>query len=354
MRLLGLALILGAALFIGRAPAESIATAPTQVAVALARDACVHTHSAVFSPLSLQDMLALIRLATDDPLASHLQSLAGATSSRPREEGVRFGVWVPSGLHLTDTFAAQVVDQFGADIFSRSGNLSTQGSVDRWLRESSDDTLRAPRIDDNSLVVATSLSFAARWQEPFDRRETRLGVFHALSGDRREPFMETERPLEFGASSGSSVVRLPLSNHRVVEFLLPSDRVEPACRALAAYVASAPPVFKERLGFIYLPRFHVMTDWFSLVPVLGDLGIGALTQPTKAPLRHLVREGPIAFQQVRQSAMISIDERGVTGSAATLANVPLKSPPGLKFTRPFAFVVRDEIDGAVLLAGVYQ
>jgi serine protease inhibitor len=306
------------------------------------------------SPASLQLMLAVLSTTTDDPLKARLVALSGNAGRPSGGLPQHVAIWVPVQLTLVQNFESQARERFGATVFTRSNDGATQASVARWLRSTTEGRISAPTIRDNSLAIATSLTLDAHWLRPFDRHFTREGLFHGAAGTRRVFFMNGEWIAQVAHTAYADILRLKANDGQLVDFLLPKDAAGSACGVLRAYANGPDVTFVSNLIGIELPKFHVTTDWTDINGAIRRLGVGAVVDMTVRPLTHLVHQGPIAFDEVRQSTSISVDEQGVVGASGTIADIPLKSPPGMKFRRPFAFIVWEKDGQTAVIEGVFQ
>ena len=98
-----------------------------------------------------------------------------------------------------------------------------------------------------------------------------------------------------------------------------------------------------------LPRwtfsFHT-----SLVKALRGLGLDSLFDG--ADLSGITGGGGLRVQHVEHEVFVKVDEEGTEAAAATgAAHSPRRTGPASRVNRPFLFVIRDRLTGAILFLG---
>jgi serpin B len=117
--------------------------------------------------------------------------------------------------------------------------------------------------------------------------------------------------------------------------------------SLSAILAGAPPSGGADL---YMPRFKFSTD-VGLNDILSALGMPEAFGD-QADFSGIDGARDLRVQAIVHKAIIAVDEKGTTASAATGVSVGVASlPPTLVVDRPFLFFVRHKSTGAILFQG---
>ena len=101
-----------------------------------------------------------------------------------------------------------------------------------------------------------------------------------------------------------------------------------------------------------------MESSIELTPILKNLGVSSVFDPSTADFSGIFDSAEtIAVSDVMHRARISVDENGTEAAAVTavawaLAE-PGEPPKPIPFivNRPFLFLIRDDITGAILFLG---
>jgi serpin B len=99
-----------------------------------------------------------------------------------------------------------------------------------------------------------------------------------------------------------------------------------------------------------LPKFSFDSD-LDLDETLQALGIRSAYDPAAADFSGMTGEPGIWLQTVKHDAFIEVDESGTEAHAATGAAMAASHGPTITFDRPFFFVIRDRVTGAILFSG---
>jgi len=104
-----------------------------------------------------------------------------------------------------------------------------------------------------------------------------------------------------------------------------------------------------------IPKFKIKTDISNAVPVLKQMGITSIFDPSTADLSNMFQKGnteDISLTDFTHEATIEVDENGVKASAATGAGFAGRSiPQFVSVDKPFLFLIRHEATGSTLFLG---
>lgn len=317
-----------------------------------------------------RDELTALLLGVDghDELAEHSALLADAGALDPADGrgpviGVANTLWARPDLHVRTEFTAELgrwpngrlrIAPFGTDIEAARRQINadiadtTRGLIPELLGPG---TITSRTIA--TLVNALYLKVA--WRNRFPDALTTDAVFHAPKGLVQVPTMRLSgKDLGYTAAPGWQVVVLPGAGDVEAVVLLPDvthdlAAAEAALDAdtLAALLRGSPLVPVD----LHLPRFRVRAR-ADLTSALVASGVRAMFTDD-ADFGGIAAE-PMAVEGVRHEAVLTVDEQGLEGAAATAIvfrelsmRLPVAEPIVVRVDRPFLFVVRHRPTGAI-------
>jgi len=109
----------------------------------------------------------------------------------------------------------------------------------------------------------------------------------------------------------------------------------------------------------FVTRTKEYLSWgASLRPALSALGMGIAFTGGEADFSGISPSAGRALyiSDVRQQSFVDVNEQGTTAAAATAVGVGLTSDDtwALRADRPFLFVIRERLSGAILFMGELQ
>jgi serpin B len=165
--------------------------------------------------------------------------------------------------------------------------------------------------------------FAGTWRERFDPART--------------------APRPFTLENGT-VVQVPMMS-----------RVGGAPTAYLGGADRLPPLVAtgETRGEVVLPKF-TLTASRALSPALSAMGMSrAFSDQAEFPRLFPSVATKIGF--VQHAVAVTVEERGTRAAAVTAVGiVPVSMPAGVVVNRPFIFLIRERLTGAILFAGVVR
>lgn len=209
-------------------------------------------------------------------------------------------------------------------------------------------------------MLVNALYLKVGWRNRFPDSATQQRPFHQPSGDADVATMRLSKRLGYAASAGWQVVVLPAAGDVDAIVLLPDGDLAAAestldADALAALLDTPAP----RLLDLYLPKFRVRAK-AKLQDALVGLGVGTMFSDD-ADFSGISTQ-QLAVDSVVHEAVLTIDEQGLEGAAATAMAIramamhrDAATPIEVRVDRPFLFLVRHRESGAVyFLARVTQ
>jgi serpin B len=206
---------------------------------------------------------------------------------------------------------------------------------------------------DTAATLVNALYLKVAWRNAFPDRGTTPLPFRTPTGPTDVPTMRLSgKRLGYTAGGGWQVVVLPAAGDVDAVVLLPDGDLataEPAldADALGGLLAAPIPMPVD----LYLPRFKVRAK-ANLTAALGSLGVRTMFSD-QADFSG-ISDRPMAVSSVRHEAVLTVDEQGLEGAAATgvvmralALHRDVSEPVVVRVDRPFLFLVRHRPSGAV-------
>lgn len=274
-------------------------------------------------------------------------------------------VWGNANVELAEPFRQTLVEKYAAMVSSL--DFSDPSSVDKinnWCNETTEGKI--PKILESTdpamnAYLLNSLYFKARWEDEFDKDDTREDDFHTASGATvRANFMHTKRLAIYATNELFSSTYLSyLDDDYSMRFILPHEGVgiDKVIEALAVPGSLQEIVSAGELREVnyVVPRFSVENK-VSLMSTLQTLGMeNAFSAEADFSAMVSNPDMPSIISDVLQATCLKINEEGSEGAAVTV--IPMATSPGpqeqVDFTlnRPFLFLITENGTGTVLFMG---
>ena len=237
-------------------------------------------------------------------------------------------------------------------------------TINHWVADNTKDKIpelfgRGTLTKDNLLVLTNAVYFKGKWENPFDKKQTRDEAFH-VSGDKttQAPLMRRHGRYRYFAGDGVQVVDLPYAGERIAMMVvlptagdgLPAVESKLTAQQLAGWAGK----LVSKPGEVILPRFQT-TDEFDLSETLQ--GMGMKRAFTDAADFGGMCSDPLKISKVIHKAFVETNEEGSEAAAATgvtmvaaAAHAP-QPPFTFRADHPFLFVIRDTKANTPLFVG---
>lgn len=200
-------------------------------------------------------------------------------------------------------------------------------------------------------IVVNALYLKAAWLSGFPVHATEPRPFHGPGASTEVPTMRLTAQLGYAAVHGWQVLNLPAAGGVDAVLLLPGSELSDAAtemdhRTLAALLAAPEPTRVE----LFLPKFQVRHST-QLIEALRRTGVS--TMFTDLADLSGISSTPMTVDQVLHEAVLTIDEHGLEGAAATAAAARLVAmvhqpePVVVRVDRPFLLLVRHHRTGVI-------
>ena len=273
-------------------------------------------------------------------------------------------LWYLKGFPIEQGFLMNNADYFGARIAGLDFGL--QSSVDTINAWASDEThgkidkiVNYPLPPGLVLLLANAVYFHGNWQNAFDSSQTSNQPFYLSDGTQESvPTMQQATNFDYYATDNYQAVRLPYQGSNVAMYVFlpaPGVTLPDLMKTMSAawWQQSVGTFFTQRTGTLALPKFSLQCN-LDLNQPLQNLGIQLAFTP-EANFSKISRS-PLQISDVKQQAVIDVDEQGTVATAVTtITVVTTVAGPDLPFqmtvNRPFMFVIEDRKAATILFMG---
>ena len=240
---------------------------------------------------------------------------------------------------------------------------STLTTINAWVSAKTNGRITSilNQLDPATIAMLVNATyFKGSWRAQFNERDTRPGEFFVTpSAPVTAQMMETNEGLARtgGLADGTVIAELPYGGDAFV-----MDVVMPPAGKLESTLDELTPLRWEAMlsalgeralqRRIRMPKFRMEVER-ELKPSLAALGMPRVfLNPQLAPMFA----GPTPAAQVSsvlQKVFVDVNEEGTEAAAVTAVVIVETSagPSGLVIDRPFLFVIRERLTGAILFLG---
>lgn len=314
------------------------------------------TKQAIGRVLELQDVSQQLINESSQRLYEDLISL-----DHEDHLAIASALWIAKEISFDASFL-QIAKQF----FNAEANTVDFGSpaavetINRWVdqRTGGKITTLVERADldaQTDCVLASAVYFKGRWAVPFNKEETRQGVFHLPQSRRKSVwFMRQSSEQGYFEQNTFQAVRLGYSDGRISSYIF-----LPAKQSSLAELVKGLEVktwngwlkeFTERQVEIILPRFKMIFE-AELREHLAQLGMSVAVN-AGADFAPMGLEGRY-IGKIKHKSMAEVNEEGTEAAATTaiLMTRSLFAPPRINIERPFFWAIQDNRTGLLLFLG---
>jgi serpin B len=270
-------------------------------------------------------------------------------------------VWVQDGFTVLPAYLDALAENYGSGLFVENFSAAPEparNAINQWVAERTEGQIPSlfPQGSIDTLtrmVLANAVFFHGDWKVPFEK-DSPIRVFHALTGDVSVPTMYGSSNAAIWSGIGWNAAAIDYIGDTAAMIIVVPDagtfaafEADLTVDSLVAILAGARPSGGADL---HLPRFKFSTD-VGLNDILSALGMPDAFDD-RADFSGINGARDLRVQAIVHKAIIEVDEKGTTASAATGVSTGVTSvPPTLVVDRPFLFFVRHKSTGAILFQG---
>ena len=279
-------------------------------------------------------------------------------------------VWYREGFAVETPFLDATRGFFDAEVAALDfSSPSAVGTINGWVEDNTAGRIRdivTPPIDPLTVMfLINAVYFNGPWTYEFDPGKTRDDLFRLEDGSTAPMrLMEMSAELPYAREVDVEVVELPYAGGAyAMTLLLPSPDVQ--VDDLLASLDDARWTelvnhLAERSATVFLPRFRLEYEKV-LNDALRALGMNDAFLPGAADFTGIYRDAlavQLHVSSVKQKTFVEVTEEGTEAAAATSVEVGVTcagcGPPTVRLDRPFVFLIRERLSGAILFAGVLR
>ncbi|MCI6838325.1 MAG: serpin family protein [Prevotella sp.] len=274
---------------------------------------------------------------------------------------------VNKNVRIEEGFSRTVTDNYMAGMESLDFSSSKAvRRINEWCSKQTNGMV--PRIIDSTdpsavSYVMNAIYFNNTWVNQFDADDTRQERFQGYTRDiKKVMMMHQEHKFRYMSNDKLAAVSLPYGNGDYdMTVILPnnglsvSDVMKPMSSKDLAAIDKA---MTDCLVDLKLPRFTTETE-LPLNDVISELGAPTMFMPGKADFSNMCKQD-MHVSKMLQKAKIEVNERGTKAAAVTAAIMTMSAlqpeqPKRVSFhaNRPFAYIITDRADGAILFMGQF-
>lgn len=267
-------------------------------------------------------------------------------------------IWLRDDESLTvqPSFLQTNADYYSAGVYKRPFDGDTVEEINRWVKEHTDGTIDriVETFDaDSMLYLINALAFDAKWDEPYEDRSVKEGIFTSVSGEQQTAQMMTSVEytyLDDGRATGFA--KYYEGYDYSFAALLPNEGV-----SIHDYVdgLTAKVLRQTLLGMgddssqsviAHLPKFSY--DYgVSLRRTLGEMGMPTAFDGDRADFSAMGHVGPypLYIGDVQHKTFITVDALGTKAGAVTAVEFKcggaMIEPKEVTLDRPFVYMIVD-------------
>lgn len=239
-------------------------------------------------------------------------------------------------------------DPRAPDIVNAWIESATEGMIEKMI-----DTIDEEMV----MYLINAIYFKGDWRYQFDREETRDEQFTTADGESvTVPMMRQHGELPYASREQYTVVDLPYGDSLFSMTIILPEQDEDIDEVIAglnkeSWEGLLEHVTPTRID-LQMPRFELAYE-VELNNVLSELGM-ARAFSRQAEFSGISTTEPLEISEVRQKAVLDVNEEGTEAAAVTVVGIQTRSIPQyplVKLDRPFVLSIRERHTGTILFIG---
>jgi serpin B len=374
----------------GAAPAPT--TESNTFALALYEQLSLAPGNLLFSPFSINTVVAMIYAGARGDTAAQMRSALGVSTSDesfhakfgeillrlgaagqdPQELALANSVWLKEGVTLRKEYVEQVIRCYESELHRLDFNEPSvaRAQMNQWVEEHTGNRIKDLVPLDcpdalTRLILINAVYFKGLWQEPFRKELTSDASFWLEDGSSvAVPMMKARLAVACAQGPGFRCINLPYKGNQMsMLVLLPDSRhgrkdLERAlnARLLQSCLRAGTTVEVD----LFLPRFRMCPESIDLNRALKAIGMATAFDPEEADFsgingRQPPDEEALYIGRALHKAFVEVNEEGTEAAATMLGMLygaaPSTHSPVFRADHPFVFGIFDRANGACIFLG---
>jgi serine protease inhibitor len=333
---------------------KNVFFSPVSIQLALAMTANGAANS------TLKEMLDVLRY----PDVTKMNDFSRLVQSYLLKQSEAFSI--NNSVWIKDSYREKVKQPFLDDVVRHYGSMvavldfsqnSAAATINEWVKENTNGRIKEvikPPIDALTVMfLINTLTFGAKWDQPFDKMLTKNDFFANLNekiqyvaGSRSLPYYQDDRV--------AMAAFLTEDQKQEVLILLPKPNETLSSVDLEEYLNK--PMTLSSVA-VQLPKVMIHAE-AELRDTLGKMGMPSAFVDNIADFSNMAedaRADGLHIFSVLHKTFWMLDEEGTKAAAVTKVEMQIKSVPSGDYSfvvnRPFSVVIRDKDTGLILFMG---
>ncbi|HEY3853160.1 MAG TPA: serpin family protein [Verrucomicrobiae bacterium] len=270
-------------------------------------------------------------------------------------------LWYLNGFPIKQGFLNDNAEYFDAKVAGVDFNdPSAADTINAWASEETDGKITkivsSPMDGGLVMLLANAVYFKGTWQNSFDSTKTSPQPFYLAGGGQETvSMMQQSTNYDYYETPDYQAVRLPYSGSNIAMYVfLPSGSLQDLMQTTSGtWWQETKAQFHPLNGSLSLPKFNLSCS-LDLVQPLQNLGIQSAF--SKDANFSKISRAPLQITDVKQQAIIEVDEQGTVAAAVTTIGVGatavgVDSPFYMIVDRPFLLLIEDRNAATILFMG---
>lgn len=278
-------------------------------------------------------------------------------------------LWLKEGYTYNHETMSRLAETYYASSYSGDPGSEEMGQALREWTDKNTGGLLSEQVKDMKLnpdtvlALVSTIYYKAMWGDEFSGQMTNQETFHGTLGDTTVDMMHKTDMMRVFSKEHFTALGLNLRDSGTMFFYLPNDGID--VNTLASDPEVTAVIREDEDEDWYAPEVHLSVPKFQvsckmdLLTALEELGITDALDTALSDFTPLTEDREDLFlSKAEHTAMVEIDENGVTGAAYTKLEISegaAKPDDEIDFVlnRPFLFVITGS-DGSILFSGIVR
>lgn len=292
------------------------------------------------------------------------------SSKQGLELSIANALWGQKGYEFLPGFLAVNRNCYEAglkEVDYRTATEEARQTINKWVEDKTKDRIkdliqRGLLTPDTRLVLTNAIYFKGTWKIKFEKKNTKKEKFHVSKEKSIDAdMMKMKKPqLKYMKSDGLAALELPYQGEEFSMVILLPDKKDGLADLEKSLTAKKlddwlSRMLKQKVDEVAIPRFKMTKD-FELRETLKEMGMPTAFTFPGADFSGMNGKRDLFIGDVIHKAFVEVNEEGTEAAAATA--VIMRSGSAMRPQRklfiadhPFAFIIRDTKNGAILFAG---